>query len=101
MATTKDTKRTEAGRVSYRGESFSGFNKPKRTSGGNKKFAVLARQGDQVKLVRFGDPNMTIKKPYQNEEPVFVLAISAQRRRTNSRLDTGLARHGDINGRTN
>jgi hypothetical protein len=30
-----------------------------------------------------------------------VLAISAQRRRTNSRLDTGLARHGDINGRTN
>jgi hypothetical protein len=40
MATTKDTKRTEAGRVSYRGESFSGFNKPKRTSGGNKKFAV-------------------------------------------------------------
>jgi hypothetical protein len=52
MATTKDTKRTEAGRVSYRGESFSGFNKPKRTSGGNKKFAVLARQGDQVKLVR-------------------------------------------------
>jgi hypothetical protein len=35
MATTKDTKRTEAGRVSYRGESFSGFNKPKRTSGGN------------------------------------------------------------------
>ena len=62
MATTRDTKRTKTGRVSYRGESFSGFNKPKRTSGGNKKFAVLARQGDQVKLVRFGDPNMTIKK---------------------------------------
>ena len=62
MATTKYTKRTESGRVSYRGESFSGFNKPKRTSGGNKKLAVLARQGDQVKLVRFGDPNMTIKK---------------------------------------
>jgi hypothetical protein len=39
MATTKDTKRTEAGRVSYRGESFSGFNKPK-TSGGNKKSTV-------------------------------------------------------------
>jgi hypothetical protein len=32
MATTKDTKRTEAGRVSYRGESFSGFNKPNMTN---------------------------------------------------------------------
>lgn len=62
MATTRDAKRTESGRVTYSGESFSGFNKPKRTSGGNKKFAVLARQGDQIKLVRFGDPNMTIKK---------------------------------------
>ena len=62
MATTRDAKRTESGRVTYSGESISGFNKPKRTSGGNKKFAVLARQGDQIKLVRFGDPNMTIKK---------------------------------------
>jgi len=83
MASTKDAKRTESGRVTYRGESFSGFNKPKRTSGGKKKFAVLARQGDQIKLVRFGDPNMTIKKTYQNEEPVFALATSAQRRRIN------------------
>ena len=53
MASSKDT---------YRGESFSGFNKPKRTPNAKKKFAVLARQGDQVKLVRFGDPNMKIKK---------------------------------------
>jgi hypothetical protein len=48
--------------VVYRGEKFSGYNKPKRTPGGKKKFAVLAKKGDQVKLVRFGDPNMTIKK---------------------------------------
>ena len=62
MATTKTVKRTPSGRVSYRGESFSGYNKPKRTSGGNKKFAVLAKKGDDVKLVRFGDPDMKIKK---------------------------------------
>ena len=62
MATTTAVKRTPSGRVSYRGESFSGYNKPKRTSGGNKKFAVLAKKGSDVKLVRFGDPNMTIKK---------------------------------------
>ena len=48
--------------IEYRGERFSGYNKPKRTPNKNKKFAVLAKQGEQVKLVRFGDPNMTIKK---------------------------------------
>lgn len=62
MAKTSAVKRTPSGRLSYRGETFSGYNKPKRTSGGNKKFAVLAKKGDDVKLVRFGDPNMTIKK---------------------------------------
>lgn len=62
MAKTSAVKRTPSGRLSYRGETFSGYNKPKRTSGGNKKFAVLAKKGDEVKLVRFGDPNMTIKK---------------------------------------
>ena len=48
--------------ITYRGERFSGYNKPKRTPGKVKKFAVLAKQGDKVRLVRFGDPNMTIKK---------------------------------------
>jgi hypothetical protein len=48
--------------ITYRGERFSGYNKPKRTPGKSKKFAVLAKQGDKVRLVRFGDPNMTIKK---------------------------------------
>lgn len=48
--------------VEYRGEKFSGYNKPKRASGGNKKSVVLAKKGDKVKMVRFGDPKMTIKK---------------------------------------
>ena len=48
--------------IKYRGETFSGYNKPKRTSGAKKKFAVLAKKGDKVKLVRFGDPDMSIKK---------------------------------------
>jgi len=62
VATTKDVKRTESGRLTYRGETFSRYNKPKRTPGANKKFAVLAKKGDQVKIVRFGDPDMEIKK---------------------------------------
>ena len=48
--------------IKYRGETFSGYNKPKRTPGAKKKFAVLAKKGEDVRLVRFGDPNMSIKK---------------------------------------
>ena len=41
--------------VNYRGEKFSGYNKPKRTPGHKtKSHAVLAKSGDQVKLIRFG-----------------------------------------------
>ena len=37
------------------GETFSGYNKPKRTPGHPKKsHAVLAKEGDKVKLIRFG-----------------------------------------------
>ena len=36
-------------------ETFSGFNKPKRTPNHpTKSHAVLAKQGDKVKLIRFG-----------------------------------------------
>ena len=41
--------------ITYRGEKFSGYNKPKRTKGHPKKsHAVLAKEGDKVKLIRFG-----------------------------------------------
>jgi len=40
----------------------SGYNKPKRTPGGPKKFVVVAKEGDKVKTIRFGDPNMRIRK---------------------------------------
>jgi len=48
--------------VVYRGERFSGYNKQKRTPGERKKFAVLAKKGNEVKIVRYGDPEMKIKK---------------------------------------
>ncbi len=37
-------------------------NKPRRTSGGSKKFVVKACENGKEKVVRFGDPNMKIKK---------------------------------------
>lgn len=41
--------------ITYRGEQFQGYNKPKRTSGHKtKSHAVLAKVGDKIKLIRFG-----------------------------------------------
>ena len=37
-------------------------NKPSRTPGGPKKFVVKACENGKQKIIRFGDPNMTIKK---------------------------------------
>ena len=37
-------------------------NKPQRTSGGSKKFVVKACKDGKEKIIRFGDPNMKIKK---------------------------------------
>ena len=62
MADTSDVTRTKSGRLTYRGESFPGYTKQVRTSVGKKKFKVLAKKGDQVKIVRYGDPKMSIKK---------------------------------------
>ena len=36
--------------------------KPKRTPNKPKKSAVLAKKGSEIKIVRFGDPKMSIKK---------------------------------------
>jgi hypothetical protein len=41
-------------------ETFQGYNKPKRTpSHPTKSHAVLAKQGDQVKLIRFGQQGVS------------------------------------------
>jgi hypothetical protein len=41
--------------IIYRGMQFGGYNSPKRTPGHpTKSHAVVAKAGDQVKLIRFG-----------------------------------------------
>lgn len=52
--------------IEYRGEKFAGYNKAKRTPGHpTKSHAVLAKEGDKVKLIRFGQQGVTgsPKKP--------------------------------------
>jgi hypothetical protein len=45
--------------VEYRGEKFAGYNKPKRTPNASKSHAVLAKEGDKVKLIRFGQQGVS------------------------------------------
>ena len=46
--------------ITYRGEKFSGFNKPKRTPGHKtKSHAVLAKSGETIKLIRFGQQGVS------------------------------------------
>lgn len=46
--------------IEYRGERFSGYNKPKRTPGHPKKsHVVLAKEGSRVKLIRFGQQGVS------------------------------------------
>ena len=46
--------------ITYRGEQFEGYNKPKRTPKHPKKsHAVLAKEGDTVKLIRFGQQGVS------------------------------------------
>jgi hypothetical protein len=55
--------------ITYRGEKFAGYNKPKRTPGHPKKsHAVLAKEGDKVRLIRFGEQGAkTAGKPKAGE----------------------------------
>jgi hypothetical protein len=48
-------------KAEYQGEKVA-LNKPRRIQGGNKKFEVFVKDGDKVKRVTFGDPNMEIRR---------------------------------------
>jgi len=54
--------------ITYRGEQFDGYNKPKRTpKHPTKSHAVLAKEGDQVKLIRFGQQGVSGSPPRTGE----------------------------------
>lgn len=46
--------------ITYRGETFEGYNKPKRTPNHpTKSHAVLAKENGEVKLIRFGQQGVS------------------------------------------
>jgi hypothetical protein len=54
--------------ITYRGEQFEGYNKPKRTpKHPTKSHAVLAKEGETVKLIRFGQQGVSGSPPRQGE----------------------------------
>ena len=54
--------------ITYRGEQFEGYNKPKRTpSHPTKSHAVLAKEGETVKLIRFGQQGVSGSPPRKDE----------------------------------
>ena len=53
-------------------ETFSGYNKPKRTpSHPTKSHAVLAKQGEQTKLIRFGQQGVSGSPKVANESAAY------------------------------
>lgn len=54
------------------GETFSGYNKPKRTPSHPKKsHAVLAKEGDKVKLIRFGQQGVSGSPKKEGESEAY------------------------------
>ena len=54
--------------ITYRGEQFDGYNKPKRTpKHPTKSHAVLAKEGETVKLIRFGQQGVSGSPPRKGE----------------------------------
>jgi hypothetical protein len=54
--------------ITYRGEEFEGYNKPKRTPNNpNKSHAVLAKDGDTIRLIRFGQQGVSGSPPKKGE----------------------------------
>ena len=45
--------------IKYRGETFSGYNRPKRTPKASKSHGVLAKEGEKIKLIRFGQQGVS------------------------------------------
>ena len=78
-------------KIRYAGEVFSGYNKPKKTPGENKKFAVLVKdKNGNDKIVHFGDPKMghtkgarkAVVMAMPSAEPTSSHGTTATRRKT-------------------
>ena len=54
--------------IEYRGKKFPGYNKPVKSDRPEKKGMVLAKEGEKVRLIHFGDSSMGHN--YSPEAPI-------------------------------
>lgn len=66
---------TKTASIEYRGKTFPGYNQPVRSDRPNKKMMVLAKDGDRVKLIHFGQKGY--KHNYSDEAKANYLRRSA------------------------
>ncbi len=75
--------------ITYRGEEFEGYNKPKRTpKHPTKSHAVLAKEGEVIKLIRFGQQGVSGSPPRTGE----TAAAKARRASFKARHASNIAR---------
>ena len=76
--------------IEYRGEKFAGYNKPKRTPNHpEKSHAVLAKEGDKVKLIRFGQQGVAGSPPQKGESEAAKARRAAFKARHASNIKKG------------
>ena len=57
-ATVDDVEYDKHGNIVYRDTKFPAFNKPIKSNREGKQGMVLAKKGNEIKIVHFGDPSM-------------------------------------------
>ena len=71
-------------------EGFAGYNKPKKTPGHpSKSHAVLAKEGDQVKLIRFGQQGVSGSPKREGESKADKARRESFKARHASNIDKG------------
>jgi hypothetical protein len=75
--------------VTYRGETFAGYNKPKRSAKGKKSHVVLIKDGGKDRMIRFGEKGAsTAGKPKAGESA----AMKAKRKSFKARHAKNIAK---------
>lgn len=76
--------------IKYRGETFEGYNSPKATpSHPTKSHVVLAKEGDQVKLIRFGAQGVKGSPPKEGESEAYKARREAWKARHAENIEKG------------
>lgn len=77
-ATTSNVTKDDNGNLVYRGQKFVGYNKPMRSNREGKQGMVLAKKGDEIKVVHFGDPSLPDNQTKEQYE-AFVARFKNQK----------------------